>query len=232
MEIGDIRARLEDWRSALMRSKAPARTKVVGYLVSTRLKIEAAEINGRTLSGDIFPGVDWIAANGGISRRTAQEGLAELKDRGLLAWRRRSHNSNIYTLMIPDNVQTLAHCNVQGCATESGGEGQTPAYDQAGNVQDPASQCASLRAVTCKDPHRNLCSLTPENNLLRWKRFGQAARADWERYQFDQAVFDGGPPPTVTLLRQFQLDHLQSRYGREVAELLGGFRFRVQRQAA
>jgi hypothetical protein len=176
-ERGEIRAWLEAWRLAVMREPdLAARAKVVAVVLSAHLNVEVAEIGPGGLSGDIYPGIDRIAAHAAQSRRTAAEGVAELRRAGFLKARRRSHNSNFYTLTLPTNMQVLAHHDVQNLAHHTPSDMQVLAHQSPSDVRNRVERCANVRAVTCEISHSNLGFLTSEENLFGLELFERFRR--------------------------------------------------------
>lgn len=53
---------------------------------------------------DIFPGHERLAAELATSDRSVRRWLVELREHGLIAWRRRGSTSNLYTILGPDYV--------------------------------------------------------------------------------------------------------------------------------
>ena len=204
---------LEAWRLYLMQLKCSPRSKVVGFVISSHLNIESAKLSGSSLSGDIFPGLDRVAAGSGCSRRAAAGGIAELKTKGVMTWRRRSHNSNLYTLMIPGDVQASAHSDVQEVAQQRAADVQNPAHHKESDVQFPDPLCAGLGSVMCSPVHANLGSnpINPSDAFFE-KLKGEIGNKNWNSQLFEGAEFVA--PNTILFASQKQRQLADGRYSR------------------
>jgi|GEM_PF-4688208 len=227
-ERGEVRAFIEAWRLSVMRDRdlAPS-AKVNAIVISSCANIEAAEIRDNELVAAIYPGIDWIADKSGHKRRTAAQGVADLRESGRLRSRRRSQNSNFYSLiLLPDvrdtahqatpDMQYIAHRNKQQAACQTSPDVQGLAYQAEPDVQNEAVRCANSRNPTCEDSHTNLV-LNPEDNLFRdlWREIGESR---WHSHIWNGATID--PPKTILFRSRKHLEFALKHY-RDDFERLG-----------